>query len=109
MASLNTLKTKFGFLISGLIAVVLVIFALNIDSNTFVDQPTDDEINGPAVFTIAGEEVKHIEYARLRELYSSLQMLNRYTGRIEEMGRDEGARHALNTLIYINVIGMPGF
>ena len=102
MASLNTLKTKFGFLISGLIAVVLVIFALNIDSNTFVDQPTDDEINGPAVFTIAGEEVKHIEYARLRELYSSLQMLNQYTGRIEEMGRDEGARRALNTLIYNN-------
>ena len=43
MASLNTLKTKFGFLISGLIAVVLVIFALNIDSNTFVNQPTEDE------------------------------------------------------------------
>ena len=71
MASLNTLKTKFGFLISGLIAVVLVIFALNIDSNTFVDQPTEDEINGPAVLTIADQEVKYNEYARLRELYSA--------------------------------------
>ena len=76
MASLNTLKTKFGFLISGLIAVVLVIFALNIDSNTFVDQPTDEEINGPTVFTIADQEVKHSEYARLRDLYSQLQTIN---------------------------------
>ena len=71
MASLNTLKTKFGFLISGLIAVVLVIFALNIDSNTFVDQPSEDEINGPAVLSIADQEVKYNEYARLRELYSA--------------------------------------
>ena len=102
MASLNTLKTKFGFLISGLIAVVLVIFALNIDSNTFVDQPTDDEINGPAVFTIAGEEVKHIEYARLRDLYSSLQILNPYTGNVADMGHELGAVRALHTLVYNN-------
>ena len=102
MASLNTLKTKFGFLISGLIAVVLVIFALNIDSNTFVDQPTDDEINGPTVFTIAGEEVKHIDYARLRELYSSLQTLNPYTGRVADMGHEQGAARALRTLVHNN-------
>ena len=100
MASLNTLKTKFGFLISGLIAVVLVIFALNIDSNTFVDQPTDEEINGPTVLTIAGEEIKHSEYGRLRELYSSLQVLNPYTGRVADMGHDQGASRAVSTLIY---------
>lgn len=99
MASLNTLKTKFGFLISGLIAVVLVIFALNIDSNTFVDQPTEDEINGPTVFTIAGDEVKHSEYGRLRELYSELQTLN-YFGQIVNLGHDQGAFAALQTLVF---------
>ena len=99
MASLNTLKTKFGFLISGLIAVVLVIFALNLDSNTFVNQPTEEEINGPTVLTIADEEVKHIEYARLRDLYSSLQILD-YMGRVADMGHEQGARRAMTTLIY---------
>ena len=99
MASLNTLKTKFGFLISGLIAVVLVIFALNIDSNTFVNQPTEDEINGPTVFTIADQEVKHVEYARLRELYSQLQTLN-YMGRIENFGHEQGAAMAFQTLMF---------
>lgn len=99
MASLNTLKTKFGFLISGLIAVVLVIFALNLDSNTFVNQPTEEEINGPTVLTIADEEVKHIDYARLRDLYSSLQILD-YMGRVADMGHEQGARRAMTTLIY---------
>lgn len=107
MASLNTLKTKFGFLISGLIAVVLVIFALNIDSNTFVDQPTEDEINGPTVFTIADQEVKHSEYARLRELYSQLQTIN-YFGQIVEMGHDQGAFAALQTLVF-NRFTAPAF
>ena len=99
MASLNTLKTKFGFLISGLIAVVLVIFALNIDSNTFVNQPTEDEINGPTVLTIADEEIKHNEYARLRELYSQLQTIN-YMGRIVNYGHEQGALMALQTLVF---------
>ena len=99
MASLNTLKTKFGFLISGLIAVVLVIFALNLDSNTFVNQPTEEEINGPTVFTIADQEVKHIEYARLRDLYSQLQTLN-YMGRIVNYGHDQGAAMAFQTLMF---------
>ncbi len=99
MASLNTLKTKFGFLISGLIAVVLVIFALNLDSNTFVNQPTEEEINGPTVLTIAGEEIKHNEYARLRELYSQLQTIN-YMGRIVNMGHEQGASMALQTLMF---------
>ncbi len=99
MASLNTLKTKFGFLISGLIAVVLVIFALNIDSNTFVNQPTEDEINGPTVLTIADEEIKHNEYARLRELYSQLQTIN-YMGRIVNYGHEQGASMAFQTLMF---------
>ena len=99
MASLNTLKTKFGFLISGLIAVVLVIFALNIDSNTFVNQPTEDEINGPTVLTIADEEIKHNEYARLRELYSQLQTIN-YMGRIVNYGHEQGAAMAFQTLMF---------
>lgn len=107
MASLNTLKTKFGFLISGLIAVVLVIFALNIDSNTFVKQPTEDDINGPTVFTIAGEEVKHNEYARLRDLYSQLQTVN-YMGRIVNFGHEQGASMALQTLLF-NRFAAPAF
>ena len=98
MASLNTLKTKFGFLISGLIAVVLVIFALNIDSNTFVNQPTDEEINGPTVFTIAGQEVKHVEYARLRDLYSQINTIS-YAG-VTTMGHDQGASLAFQTLMF---------
>jgi peptidyl-prolyl cis-trans isomerase D len=99
MASLNTLKTKFGFLISGLIAVVLVIFALNIDSNTFVDQPTDEEINGPTVFTIADQEVKHSEYARLRDLYSQLQTIN-YMRQVVNFGHEQGAAMAFQTLMF---------
>ena len=106
MASLNTLKTKFGFLISGLIAVVLVIFALNLDSNTFVNQPTEDEINGPTVFTIADQEVKHIEYARLRDLYSQLQTLG-YTG-ITTIGHEQGASMAFQTLMFNRFIA-PAF
>ncbi len=108
MASLNTLKTKFGFLISGLIAVVLLIFALNIDSNTFVDQPTDEEINGPTVLTIANEEIKHSEYGRLRDLYSQLQILNPYTGRVADMGHDQGASRAVSTLLY-NHFAAPAY
>ncbi len=107
MASLNTLKTKFGFLISGLIAVVLVIFALNIDSNTFVKQPTEDDINGPTVFTIAGDEVKHNEYARLRDIYSQLQTIN-YMGRIVNFGHEQGASMALQTLIF-NRFSAPAY
>lgn len=107
MASLNTLKTKFGFLISGLIAVVLVIFALNIDSNTFVKQPTEDDINGPTVFTIAGDEVKHNEYARLRDIYSQLQTIN-YMGRIVNFGHEQGASMALQTLIF-NHFSAPAY
>ncbi len=103
MASLNTLKTKFGFLISGLIAVVLVIFALNIDSNTFVNQPTEDEINGPTVFTIADKEIKHVEYARLRDIYSQLQTLN-FMGRLVNVGHDQAAAMAFQTLMFNNFI-----
>ena len=107
MASLNTLKTKFGFLISGLIAVVLVIFALNLDSNTFVDQPTDEEINGPTVFTIAGQEVKHVEYARLRDLYSQLQTIN-YMRQVVNFGHEQGAAMAFQTLMFNKFIA-PAF
>ena len=64
MASLNTLKTKFGFIISGLIAVVLVVFVLNLDQNTFRDQPTQEELAGHTVLTINDAKVSQAEYAQ---------------------------------------------
>lgn len=64
MASLNTLKTKFGFIISGLIAVVLVVFVLNLDQNTFRDQPTQEELAGHTVLTINDTKVSQAEYAQ---------------------------------------------
>ena len=64
MASLNTLKTKFGFIISGLIAVVLVVFVLNLDQNSFRDQPTQEELAGHTVLTINDTKVSQSEYAQ---------------------------------------------
>ncbi len=67
MASLNTLKTKFGFIISGLIAVVLVVFVLNLDQNSFRDQPTQEELAGHTVLTIKDAKVSQAEYANYKQ------------------------------------------
>ena len=67
MASLNTLKTKFGFVISGLIAVVLVVFVLNLDQNSFRDQPTQEELAGHTVLTIKDAKVSQAEYANYKQ------------------------------------------
>lgn len=63
MASLNTLKNKFGFVISILLGAVLVIFALNLDSGSLMGGPSREEMMGHTVLEIDGTAVKYAEYA----------------------------------------------
>lgn len=63
MASLNTLKNKFGFVISILLGAVLVIFALNLDSGSLTSGPSREEMMGHTVLEIDGTAVKYAEYA----------------------------------------------
>ena len=67
MASLNTLRTKFGLVLSILIGLVLVAFILGDQlsmQNRGADMPEDT-----TVMTVNGEEVKASEYANYLEMY----------------------------------------
>lgn len=67
MASLNTLRTKFGLVLSILIGLVLVAFILGDQlsmKNRGAEMPEDS-----TVITVNGEEVKASEYAKYREVY----------------------------------------
>ena len=67
MASLNTLRTKFGLVLSILIGLVLVAFILGDQlsmQNRGGDMPED-----ATVMTVNGEEIKASQYAEYHELY----------------------------------------
>ena len=62
MATLNTLRTKYGIVLSVLIAIVLLAFILG-DQLSY--RGNQQEMVDEAVMTIAGEDVKASEYAQL--------------------------------------------
>ncbi len=62
MATLNTLRTKYGIVLSIVIAIVLLAFILGDQLSYRGSQP---EIADEAVMTIAGKEIKASEYANL--------------------------------------------
>ena len=62
MATLNTLRTKYGIVLSVLIAIVLLAFILG-DQLSY--RGNQQEMVDEVVMTIAGEEIKASEYAQL--------------------------------------------
>ena len=101
MASLNTLKTKFGFIISGLIAVVLVVFVLNLDQNSFRDQPTQEEMAGQTVLTIDETKVSQLEYAEYKQKASESPIVQYY---MMMYGMREIDPNIIASLAYENVM-----
>ena len=68
MASLNTLRTKYGFVLSIVIALVLVAFILGDQLN---NRGGNTEIKDNTVLTIDGKEVKQSEYAEYVQKYGN--------------------------------------
>ena len=62
MASLNTLRTKFGIVLSVLIGLVLVAFILG--DQLSMRNRSNGEIENNTVLTINGEEIKQSDYAQ---------------------------------------------
>ena len=92
MASLNTLRTKYGIVLSVVIALVLVAFILGDQlsmSNRQSEMPEDQ-----AVMTINGEEVLASEYAKYQELYRDTNL--------EEDGKSD---YAYTSAIFHNITG----
>ena len=69
MASLNTLRTKYGFVLSIVIALVLVAFILGDQLNN--RGGGNAEIKDNTVLTIDGKEVKQSEYAEYVQKYGN--------------------------------------
>lgn len=69
MASLNTLRTKYGIVLSVVIALVLVAFILGDQLSMRGGQNT--EIQDNVVLTIDGQEVKQSEYAKYQEKFAT--------------------------------------
>ena len=87
MATLNTLRTKYGIVLSIVIAIVLLAFILG-DQLSY--RGADQEIVDEVVMTINGDEIKQSEYYPLRESYSQFQ----------QMGEDAVADMTARTLLY---------
>ena len=66
MASLNTLRTKYGIVLSVVIALVLVAFILG--DQLSMQNRTNAIPEDNTVMTIDGTEVKASEYAKYQEL-----------------------------------------
>lgn len=67
MASLNTLRTKFGIVLSVLIGLVLVAFILG--DQLSMRNRSNGEIENNTVLTINGEEIKQSDYAQYVQDY----------------------------------------
>lgn len=89
MATLNTLRTKYGIVLSVLIAIVLLAFILGDQLNY---RATDQEIVDEVVMTVDGKEVKQSEYYPIREMYSQFQQLD----------EDAVADRTASTIVYNN-------
>ena len=87
MATLNTLRTKYGIVLSIVIAIVLLAFILG-DQLSY--RGANQEIVDEVVMTINGDEIKQSEYYPLRESYSQFQ----------QMGEDAVADMTARTLLY---------
>ena len=90
MASLNTLRTKYGIVLSVVIALVLVAFILG--DQLSMKNRKNEMAEDYAVMTINGEEVLASEYAKYQELYRDTNL--------EEDGK---ADYAYNSAIYYNI------
>lgn len=55
-----------------MLGAVLVIFALNLDSTSFSDAPSQEEMMGHTVLSIDGEEIKYAEYAERNNYVSEI-------------------------------------
>ncbi|MBR6543957.1 MAG: SurA N-terminal domain-containing protein [Alistipes sp.] len=89
MASLNTLRTKYGIVLSVVIALVLVAFILGDQlsmQNRKSDMPQDE-----TVMTVNGEEVKASKYAQYQETF-----------RDTNLSDDNKSDYAYQTAIYEN-------
>lgn len=73
MASLNTLRTKYGIVLSIVIAVVLLAFILG-DQLSY--RGGSQEIVDETVMKVNGYEVKQSEYFPVHDMYSQFQQLN---------------------------------
>ena len=95
MATLNTLRTRYGIVLSIVIAVVLLAFILG-DQLSY--RGANQEIVDETVMVIEGDEIKQSEYYPLREAYSQFQ----------QMGEDAIADMAARTLLYNHFLA-PAF
>lgn len=73
MATLNTLRTKYGIVLSIVIAVVLLAFILG-DQLSY--RGGSQEIVDETVMKVNGYEVKQSEYFPVHDMYSQFQQLN---------------------------------
>ena len=73
MATLNTLRTKYGIVLSIVIAVVLLAFILG-DQLSY--RGGDQQVEDATVATINGKAVKQSEYHKVREAYDSFQQFS---------------------------------
>ena len=73
MATLNTLRTKYGIVLSIVIAVVLLAFILG-DQLSY--RGGDQQVEDATVATINGKVVKQSEYYKVREAYDSFQQFS---------------------------------
>lgn len=88
MATLNTLRTKYGILLSVVIALVLLAFILGDQLN--YRQNTPQTIKDSTVMVVDGKAVKESEYARIREDVTYAERLYTETfNRLREMAGDD--------------------
>ena len=92
MATLNTLRTKYGIVLSIVIAIVLLAFILG-DQLSY--RGGNQEIVDETVMTIDGKEIKASEYA---QFYAYLTDLMRNSG----ASQDQIANMVSSTFVYYN-------
>ena len=87
MASLNTLRTKYGIVLSVVIALVLVAFILG--DQLSMQNRTNAVPEDKTVITVNGEEIKASEYAKYQEIF-----------RDANLSDDNKSDYAYQTAIY---------
>lgn len=95
MATLNTLRTKYGIVLSIVIGVVLLAFILG-DQLSY--RGGDQQVEDATVATIDGKAVKQSEYYKVREAYDSFQ----------QFSADVVADQSMQSVIYDNYLA-PAF
>ena len=84
-----------------MIAVVLVVFVLNLDQNSFRDQPTQEEMAGQTVLTIDETKVSQLEYAEYKQKASESPIVQYY---MMMYGMREIDPNIIASLAYENVM-----